>query len=65
MHDIYSEANIRQCVTPSHTPIVEEDSAQLPMGDTVTCLAAIHSVPRGNVETTKNPTVKRKVLFSS
>ena len=37
-YDIYSEADIRQCVTPLHTPIVLwqsvlEDSAQLPLGD--------------------------------
>ena len=25
------------------------------MGDTVTCIATIHSVPRGNMETTRNP----------
>ena len=27
-------------------------------------LATIHSIPRGNVETTRNPTVKREVLIS-
>ena len=65
MSDICSEANIRQCTTPSHTSIVQEDSAQLPLGDTVTSFATIHSIPRGNVETMRNPTARREVPISS
>ena len=42
-----------------------EDSAQLPSGETVTCLATIHSIPRGNVETKRNPTEDREVLLPS
>ena len=59
------QADIGQCATPSHTSIVQEDSALLPMGDTVNSIATIHSVPRGNVETMRNPTAKREVLISS
>ena len=51
--------------TITHTPIVLVDSAQLPMGGTVTSIAAIHPIPRGDVETMRNPTVKREVLESS
>ena len=32
-----------QCATPSHVLIVQEESAQLPMGDTVTSIATFHS----------------------
>ena len=64
------QADIRQCATPLHTPIVLwqsvlEDSAQLPSGDTVTCLTTIHSIPRGNVETERNPTEEREVPIPS
>ena len=64
------QANIRQCATPLHTPLVLwqsvlEDSAQLPLGNTVTCLATIHSIPRGNVENERNPTEEREVPIPS
>ena len=55
---------------PLHTPVVlqqavQEDSAQLPLEDTVTCLATIHSIPRGNVENERNPTEEREVPIPS
>ena len=64
------QTDIRQCMTPSHTPLVLsqpalEDSAQLPLGDTVTCLTTIHSIPRGNVENERNPTEEREVPIPS
>ena len=59
------QANIRQCATQSHTPIVQEDSAPLPLGDTVTSFATVHSIPRGNVETMRHPTAKSEVPRSS
>ena len=34
-------------------------------GDAVTCIATIHSVPRGNMETTRNPTTRKEVSRSS
>ena len=41
------QADIGQCTTPLHTQIEQEDSAQLPTGDTVSGIATIHSIPRG------------------
>ena len=39
--------------------------AQLPLGDTVTYLATIHSIPRGNMENEGNPTEEREVRIQS
>ena len=42
-------------ITHTNSAIVQEDSAQLPMGDTVTSIAATHSVPRGEHGDHKEP----------
>ena len=49
------QANIRQCSTSSHTPEVQEDSAQLPMGEVATSIATIHSIPRGECGDNEEP----------
>ena len=55
---------------PLHTPLVLlqsvlEDSTQLPLGDTMTCLATIHSIPSGNMENEGNTTEEREVPIPS
>ena len=59
------QADIRQCMLPSHTIGGQEDSAQSTVGDTVACVAMIHSIPRGNMKTKRKPTARREVPRSS
>ena len=59
------QADIRQCAIPSHTIRGQGDSAQSTAGDTVACVAKIHSIPRGNEKTKRKPTARWEVPISS
>ena len=68
MYNIYSEANRLTSGSVQHHHTHTNSAGGLcPVTNGGHCdhLATIHIIPRGNVETTRNPTVKREVLIPS